>query len=401
MPIHAIRSTPTLPAILGTISVLSLLVLTGCNDQAKLQVSAATDDTEETAEAESSQPTKQAVSPNSKASSDESTTAPRETISRLEDAGAEIKKHSSGQVSEVHIRSAAVTDAMAEELCELSKLVKLTINESEMSDAGWSKLSSLGELQHFDLRGCKVNNTQLANAVKGMPKLKALRLNGKSGATTVDDGGLEALSHCTELKALALDHLWIGEDGLKHLQGSKKLTELYLAGTLVEDSAMKLIAGFPNLRKLRVAQTSVSGDGLAEIQTLKLEDLDLSECSQLFDDAMEQLAPIKSLKRLNLFKVVVSDLGVEKLEGLANLQWLNLDQTQLTDTGLPFLSGMTEMSFMHLGSTGVSDAGMTHLTSLKKLKDLKLTRTAVTEQGAKTITDAIPGCEVQLKYEGT
>lgn len=321
-----------------------------------------------------------------------------ERVAKLEDAGAEIKRNSNGLAIEVHIRKAEVTDAMAEEISALENLVKLTINNSSMSNESWEKLSNLKELQHLDLRGCKVSSKKLASAVAGMPKLRALRLNGKSGATTVDDLAMKALANCPDLKALALDHLWIGEDGLKALGECKSLAELYMAGTLVDDAGMEVIAKFPRLRKLRVAQTSVSGDGLQAIKNLKLEDLDLSECSQLFDDAMSQLGSIKTLKRLNLFKVVVSDVGVAELAGLTNLEWLNLDQTQLTDEGLPALKQMSALSFLHLGSTGVSDAGMEELIPLQSLKDLKVTRTAVTEKGVETVEKGIKAVKVQLKY---
>ena len=60
----------------------------------------------------------------------------------LEAAGAEIKKRSDGLIAEVHLRQNPATDAMAEELSQMSKLVKLTINNSEMSLEGWWNLRS-------------------------------------------------------------------------------------------------------------------------------------------------------------------------------------------------------------------------------------------------------------------
>ncbi len=317
---------------------------------------------------------------------------------QLEAAEAEIKRRSDGSVAEVHLRKTPATDAMAEEIGRFDKLVKLTINNSEMTGAGWAQLSNLGELQQFDLRGCAVNNKQLTAAIAGMPRLRALRLNGKSGLTTVDDLAMEALSKCTELKALALDHLWVGVDGLKSLQACTKLSELYLAATLVDDEALEVIAGFPALKKLRIAQTSVSGEGMQHLTKLSLEDLDASECSVLNDDSLKIVGSFTTLKRLNLFKVPLSDLGVDNLAGLTALTWMNLDQTGLTDEGMPALKGMTKMQFLHLGSTGVSDLGLEHLEAMQSLKNLIVTRTAVTETGVAEIKKSISGVEVQLKY---
>ena len=391
----------------------------GCNDHAEFDGSAylAENTSDAEAEAESvakdpdstaassdapSVPAKPADAAEVEDAKPEPSAAPPTNIgpapTQLEATEAEIKRRSDGTVAEVHLRKTPATDAMAEEIGRFKKLVKLTINNSEMTEAGWAQLSNLGELQQFDLRGCAVNNKQLTSAIAGMPKLRALRLNGKSGLTTVDDLAMEALSKCTELKALALDHLWVGVDGLKPLQACTKLSELYLAATLVDDEALEVIAGFSALKKLRIAQTSVSGDGMQHLTKLSLEDLDASECSVLNDDSLKIVGSFRTLKRLNLFKVPLSDLGVDNLAGLTDLTWMNLDQTGLTDEGMPALKSMTKMQFLHLGSTGVSDLGLEQLTAMQSLRNLIVTRTAVTEAGVADIKQAISGVEVQLKY---
>lgn len=267
-----------------------------------------------------------------------------------------------------------------------------------LGDPVIAELSQLTSLQQLDMRECVLSNDQLKSIVKPLVALRALRLSGKGGATSVDDDGMVAIEDCTELIVLALDELWISEVGLKALLGCKQLSELYLAGTTVVDESMTTVAEFKQLKKLRLARTQISAAGLQELVGLKLEDLDLSECSQVTDAALEVVAQFTTLKRLNLWRDAVSDEGVSKLAGLHQLTWYNLDNTQLTDAGLDHLSGMQELTFLHLGSTGVSDAGMPKLSGLKKLKDLKVTRTSVTEAGAKLLTDQLPGLEVQVKY---
>lgn len=319
-------------------------------------------------------------------------------FTELKEAGVHLVVGSSGLPIEADFTGIEITDSMAESLASLFSLNKLTITQSALTNDGWLAVGHLTELQQCDLRGCPLNNEQLKLAVDGMSKLRALRLSGKSGATIVDDDGLEVLAHCQELKALALDHLWVSEAGLAHLSENAKLTELYLASTLVEDAAMSVVAQLPQLRKLRLAQTSVGAAGMQQLSALPIEDLDVSECSQIADDALVSIGKMKSLKRLNLWRDPVTDTGVSELAGLSELQWLNLDNTQLTDAGLVHLSQLDRLTFLHLGSTSVSDAGMPSLLGLKALKDLKVTRTAVTEQGVHVIADGIPGVSVQLKY---
>lgn len=303
-----------------------------------------------------------------------------------------------GGILSVDCSAIELNDELASKLATFGQLKKLTIRASSMSEAGWKALAKLTQLEQLDVRDTPLNNAQLTAAVSGMKKLRALRMSGKSGSTEVDDAGLECLLQCKELKVLAADHLWISQDGLQHLKNCQQLSELYLAGTLVDDPAMELLAKLPNLKKLRLAKTGVGTAGLESLSQLALEELDISECSQVFDDSMVAVGKITTLKRLNLWRDVISDTGVSHLSGLTNLTWLNLDNTHMGNPGLEYLRGMTKLTFLHLGSTYVTNEGMPLLTPLTALKDLKVTRTSVTEEGLKALLAANPKLDVQLKY---
>lgn len=323
----------------------------------------------------------------------------REPAPELEAAGIKlVRDDKSGQISGVDCNGTEVDDALAEAIAVLSGCTKLTITKSTMTDAGWSSLAALRTLQQLDLRDCSVNNSQLKSAVTGMTELRALRLSGQNGLTSVDDDGLSVLSQCSKLKVLAADELFVSEDGLKHLANCPQMSELYVKGTLLSDSSMALLADMKNLRKLRLAKTKVGTAGLELLTALELEDLDVSECSGVVDGSMVAIGKMKTLKRLNLWRDVITDEGAVQLAGLTSLQWLNLDNTHVRDEGLDHLAQLTQLTFLHLGSTGVTDAGMSRLAPLVSLKDLKVTRTSVTEEGVALVVKAIPGVDVQLKY---
>ncbi len=285
-----------------------------------------------------------------------------------------------------------VTDELASLLSTASECRNLTLTQSAMSDSGWAHLQGLSGLQQFDVRDCQLSNQQLENAVRGMPELRALRLSGRSGATTVDDAGLAVLAGCPKLKVLAIDELWIGTAGLQHLAKCDQLAELYMKASLVDDESMSIVAGMKNLRKLRLAKTSVGTAGLQQIRNLPLEVLDISECSYVLDDSMAAVGAMRTLKQLNLWRDVVSDAGLEQLAGLVSLEWLNLDNTHITDAGLHNLQGLRQLKFLHLGSTAVSDAGMPELVGLQALRDLKVTRTSVTEAGVALVETSHSRC---------
>jgi hypothetical protein len=114
---------------------------------------------------------------------------------------------------------------------------------------------------------------------------------------------------------------------------------------------------------------------------------------------MPHLAGLTSLRKLNLWRVPITDAGVASLAGLIKLEWLNLDNTQFfSDAGLVHLKDLKQLSFLHLGSTAVTDAGMSQLAGLTSLEDLKVTRTAVTEDGVASLRESLPDTRIQLQY---
>ncbi len=316
----------------------------------------------------------------------------------LVSTGAKVERNSDNEVVAADLRGIEVTDTLATEIAKLKELSKLTINESSMSVAGWQTIGTIPGLQQLDIRDCPINNEQFSAAVTNLRKLRAVRLNGKSGRTQVDDRGLAALSNCSELKVLAIDSLWITVAGIKQLAANQKLAEIYAGDTALDDESVELLAQLPDLRKIRLSRTGVGAPGLEALSKLPLEELDVSECSGVSDDSLVVIAKMHSLKRLNLWRDTVGDIGVEHLSQLTNLEWLNLDNTHLADAGLSQLSDMSKLTFLHIGSTGITDAGMPALVGLKSLKDLKVTRTAVTEAGVAVVKEAIPDVNVQLEY---
>ncbi len=323
---------------------------------------------------------------------------PAEVINALKAAEAEMTRNPAGSLVQVAFRKAPLTDDLAASVVKLGSLQTLIISNSEMTLAGWKELSKLSKLRTLDVRDCKLGDAHFKAAVSGMSELIVVRMSGKSGDTTVSDEGIVALKNCPKLRALAGDYLFISEVGIDELAGLKSLSELYLAGSLIEDAGLKSIAQIPTITKLRIAKTAVGKEGLEHLTKLELDELDISECSKIDDAALEPVGKIKTLKKLNLWRDPVGDAGMAHLKDLVELEWLNVDNTQLTDAGLKSFAGYSKLTFLHLGSTAVSDAGMNDILPMKSLKDLKVSRTSVTEEGVAPLRKAMPKLDIQLKY---
>jgi len=321
-----------------------------------------------------------------------------ECVAGLEETGAKLKKDGDGLVIEADFRGLTIDDSALKHLAGLRRVRSVLLNETGVTDAGMATVGKVATLQNVDLRGCTISNAGLEPLV-ALSQLKALRLSGESGATSVDDDGMVHVAKMKNLKALLLDFLWVSEVGLEQLVGLDKLEELYLAKTLVGDDALATMSQFPRLKKLRISQCQFENEGLAHLaKVTTLEDLDLSENNSINDSGMPHLAGLTKLKRLNLWRTYVGDPGVESLAGLTAMEWLNLDNSQISDACLMHLSGMSKLSFLHLGSTLVSDAGLPALEGLTSLKDLKVTRTAVTAEGVEALNKKLPDTEIQLQY---
>ena len=320
-------------------------------------------------------------------------------LAAVEALKAKVTRDADGYVIDVDLRDTAANDESLPALATFARLRSLHLDELPITDAGIASLTSFkGPLASLDLRDCSLSNAAMEK-LAGIKSLRAIRLSGANGKTSVDDTGIALLAALPSLKVLAVDELFVSTAGLEALKGVSTLEELYLKSTLVDDDSMQIAAGFPNLKKLRISKTQVSNDGLKHLTACrKLEDIDLSENSLLNDDGMAHVGAITSLKRLNLWRVSVSDSGTAKLAPLTNLEWLNLDNTQLSDAGLPALKDMNRLTFLHLGSTSISDTGLPSLEHLTTLKDLKVTRTAVTEAGVTELKKKLVNTEIQLKY---
>ena len=187
-----------------------------------------------------------------------------ECIAGLEEAGAKLKKDGDGLVIEADFRGLTIGDSALEYLIGLRRVRSILLNETGVTDAGMVTVGKVATLQNVDLRDCTISNAGLEPLAE-LSQLKALRLSGKSGATSVDDDGLVHVAKMKNLKVLMLDFLWISEVGLEQLTGLDKLEEQYLAKTLVGDDALATMSQFPRLKKLRISQCQFENDGLAHL----------------------------------------------------------------------------------------------------------------------------------------
>jgi Leucine-rich repeat (LRR) protein len=175
-----------------------------------------------------------------------------------------------GSPAYVIARTQKMDDATLVAVGRLSRLERLDIATSSVTDFGLANLEALKRLRYLDLAATQVSDAGLMH-LKGLASLTFLDLN----ATQVGDVGLLNLKGLTRLETLCLRHTIVSDAGLVHVTGMDHLKLLDLSDTMVGDAGMAHLSGLTSLQLLCLGDTRVSDAGLPHLTALpKLQELD-------------------------------------------------------------------------------------------------------------------------------
>ncbi len=152
-------------------------------------------------------------------------------------------------------------------------IYKLSLKKLEIEDAQLKYLENLTGLVDLDLEETDVSDQGLRWLHK-LNKLERLKLR----ASLVTGKGLVYLKPLSSLTDLSLANIAIGDEGLENLVGLKKLTGLTLSRAQMTDQGLKRIAPMSQLEKLDIEFNKISDAGIASLVGLKnLKELLLSD----------------------------------------------------------------------------------------------------------------------------
>ncbi|MDG3004458.1 leucine-rich repeat domain-containing protein [Paludisphaera mucosa] len=179
-------------------------------------------------------------------------------------------------------------------------------------DAHLVPIGRLTRLRRLDLSGSGVTDAGLA-ALEGLQRLGYLELGG----TDIGDAGLMHVGRLAALEELYLNGTKVGDAGLAHLKGLGELRTLYLGGTRVTDAGLAEMKGLPNLRALVLLRTRITEAGLLHLKSYpRLEWLVLGNL-RIGDAGLAHLKNMRNLRHLAFDDEVVesgiSPTAVEEL----------------------------------------------------------------------------------------
>jgi hypothetical protein len=151
-------------------------------------------------------------------------------------------------------------DAALGILKQFSKLRKLSVCVTPVTDSRLDALASLETLDSLDLRGTPLPE----GAPQRLAPLRNLRYLTLDDCG-ITDAGLQGLESFPNLNLLTLNRTGVTDAGLEHLEALKELHYLGLCDTQITDAGLERLTQFQNLRYLDILDTKVTREGLERL----------------------------------------------------------------------------------------------------------------------------------------
>ncbi|MDB6082083.1 MAG: F-box/LRR-repeat protein 13 [Chlamydiia bacterium] len=184
-------------------------------------------------------------------------------------------------------------------------------------------------IHKLDLHKCKINIQTMKRIVEMFPHLRDLNLS----SCDINDAALAEVAKLTKLEKLALaKNPELTDKGFTDFATATckdttplKLIELDLSGCSLSDLALKSLRELSTLKKLNLSyMTNITSNGLNELTSLRLHELNMIVCSNLAKDSVKMIAdqqPDLNTLRFTLDQVTKEDmeclsahLGLQKCE---------------------------------------------------------------------------------------
>ena len=211
-------------------------------------------------------------------------------------------------LEELRFEDEKTTDEDLAVIAKLSNLKQLDLHSEVITDAGISKLVCLTKLESLTFWGSPLLTDECCRSLGQIKSLRCLHFGSTENFTV---------------------------KGLKLLEGLKELQECNF-GRIGGDEGLALISGFTKLQELNVGgNDAVTTKGIACLTKLvALRSLTIGYVP-VNDECLREVGKIKSLERLYLNELAITNDGLRHLSGLSNLKFLEIyNSEKVTDAGL-------------------------------------------------------------------
>jgi Leucine-rich repeat (LRR) protein len=206
-----------------------------------------------------------------------------------------------------------------------------------VTDADLVNLQGLAGLQELTLQNCpQLTNSGLGH-LRDLPRLRWLILGGSTSelrSQVTDDGMAALLEGFPALEYVSLHFELITDEGLRRLCSKPSLTILRLTGTSITDAGLRHLPNLPLLWNLTLP-AQIGDEGLAHLQgTKSLTCLYLAGCDRITGDGLRTLASLPALTEIMLNNTPLTDEDLMLLADSTTLRKLHLRGTKVTQDGI-------------------------------------------------------------------
>jgi hypothetical protein len=141
----------------------------------------------------------------------------------------------------------------------------------------------------------------------------------------------------------------------------KPVTSLFLKGNQINDGALARLESLGHLDLLSIDQCPITDDGVREIAKVRtLTHLNLFGCDGITDTSFTYLGTMRSLEMLDIaaFAPKITGRNIQSLSALPNLGTLNLvDCSEISDDAVQPLTSLTHLDTLDIRGTSISEEG--------------------------------------------
>lgn len=245
------------------------------------------------------------------------------------------------------------------------------------------RLAEAPTLTSLDLRMCGGIATADYAALAGIKRLSEVKLGG----FPIDDSVLEVLAKLPRLTHLLIEDAQITPEGLERFLKTDRIADRLRSFGLsrtfaIDDQALAALGNCKALVIVALKEMPTTGAFLDSLvredgTPFPLETLSLDQ-TFLMDDAFPRIARFKTLRRVDLFNVLVNAEALEQLATLPELRRLNLAGTHQTDESLKVLRRFPALESLNLsGNAFLTSAAWETLDAVATLKQVDFEGTAL------------------------
>ncbi len=153
---------------------------------------------------------------------------------------------------------------------------------------------------------------------------------------SIDDNVLRSLSRLPRINKLLLyGQQQITPDGLGRFADGKDLGAVVLESANITDAHLAALSKAANVQRLRIADNPITDEGLRFLTLWEgIVYLDISNCSQLTDEALRHVGQMKEMIALHAEGLPITDRGLQYLHGMPALALVGLEGANVSSNAI-------------------------------------------------------------------